>query len=188
MPNENWGQRAVAGKSVAGLLSRIECEELIRQAGEIGLARAKVVQHGDVVVSKLRTHDNTVLPLEPQRQWLHDRILFAAREVNQDLWRFDIESIDAFEILRYRPGQQFKWHFDTHSRFRRKITCVVNLSDPASYWRGGLVLRGAHLEKKVAREQGSATLFPSYVEHRARSPWLGTRWSLVAWLNGPEFR
>ena len=186
--NGVWQQRAVGAKSVPGVLSRAECDALIARAGESGLSRAKVLRSGESLVSAGRTNERAALPRTPDVEWLYDRIMSATQEVNRELWRFEITGIDAIEVLRYRPGQKFDWHFDTHGTLRRKITCVINLSDPASYWRGGLVLRAAHLEKKRSREQGAATLFPSYIQHRARPPLWGTRWSLVAWLTGPQWR
>jgi PKHD-type hydroxylase len=186
--DEMWQQWAVVAKSVGGILTADECERIIHETAEIDFGRARVLRAGKDTVTKTRTNDRAIFPRNAEHQWLYDRIRAVAESVNEELWRFEITGIDEIDILRYRLGRQFKWHYDTHRSFRRKITCVVNLSDPSTYWKGGLEIRCTHLEKKFRRNQGAATFFPSYIQHCARPPWLGTRWSLVAWLTGPEWR
>src|SRR5512145_862373 len=107
-------------------------------------------------------------------------------KVNAEHWRFALTGIETMQVLRYRPMQRFKWHYDVAPGVGRKITCIVSLAPPESYWRGKLELMAGHQDYPLAPLQGSATLFPSYIVHRATAPWWGERWSLVAWLTGPD--
>jgi PKHD-type hydroxylase len=136
--------------------------------------------------SKERTSHQAVLRRGPETEWLFERLLFVGGKVNGDLWRFALTGIENLQVLRYRPMQRFRWHFDSLPGSGRKITCVVNVGDPGAHWRGKLELMASHEGRSLARLQGSATLFPSYLPHRATAPWWGERWSLVAWLTGPE--
>ena len=40
----------------------------------------------------------------------------------------------------------------------------------------------------MSRKQGTAIAFPSYVLHGVKPVTTGTRYSLVAWITGPEFK
>ena len=37
-------------------------------------------------------------------------------------------------------------------------------------------------------QPGHVVIFPSWISHRVQPVTSGTRYSLVAWMNGPEFR
>jgi predicted 2-oxoglutarate/Fe(II)-dependent dioxygenase YbiX len=108
--------------------------------------------------------------------------------INAEQWRFDIQGIQQLQILRYRPFQRFKWHYDTYTGSDRKLTAVVNLSAPHEYIGGGLQVKADIENVRFMREQGAGCWFPSYLEHRARAPIWGTRWVLVAWFTGPAWR
>ena len=108
--------------------------------------------------------------------------------IHAEQWRFDIQGIQQWQILRYSPLQKFSWHWDTFTGSDRKLTAVVNLSAPTEYLGGGLQVKAGIDNVRFIREQGAGCWFPSYVEHRARAPIFGTRWVLVAWLTGPAWR
>jgi len=182
-----WNQLPVHAKSVSGVLTAAECEAVIRDALAIGMSRGLVLTRKGPRPSRTRTCDEARLPRAPEREWLYERILAKTDAVNAEYWRFALTGIEEIRALRYKPMQRFQPHFDTFPGSPRKLTCVVNLSPPASYWRGGLRLKGAHRDKAVATLQGSATWFPSYLMHGAAAPWWGERWALVAWLTGPPW-
>jgi len=91
-------------------------------------------------------------------------------------------------VLQYRPGDHIPWHPD----FRpHEVNFKVSVSiclEP-----------GAHQLEYVASEgvatfvgqPGDAVFFPSWVAHRVvprEGVVLAQRWSLAAWLRGPEYR
>jgi len=107
---------------------------------------------------------------------------------------FDLtEFAESPQVARY--GAEREGHFDWHSDIgagalaaRRKLTIVVQLSEPEGYAGGGLELwPDAHV-RQVPRVQGQAVVFPSFVLHRVTPVTLGTRWSLTLWSHGPAFR
>jgi PKHD-type hydroxylase len=115
-------------------------------------------------------------------------MLELTKAINEENWNFDVPGIQQLQILKYSPLQQFWWHFDTFTGSDRKLTAVVNLSDPSEYLGGGLQVKTDIENKQFMREQGAGCWFPSYIEHRAKAPIWGTRWVLVAWLTGPAWR
>jgi PKHD-type hydroxylase len=171
---------------VPAVLSPAECETVQRAALSAGFSRSLTTsrQGAGAKQSRQRTSHQAVLRRTPETEWLYERVLALGEKVNAEHWRFAITGMESMQALRYRPMQRFRWHYDALPG--RKITCVINLATPGSYWRGRLELKGAHEDRALAPLQGSATLFPSYLLHRATAPWWGERWSLVAWLTGPD--
>jgi predicted 2-oxoglutarate/Fe(II)-dependent dioxygenase YbiX len=186
-PTSAWLQKPLRAKSVAGILNAEECAAVRSGALRLGLSRALLSNANGVYVSKARTCDWARLSRTPEHEWLYRRILAATETVNDENWRFALTGIDNIGVLRYRPLQRHRWHFDTAIGSQRKLTCVINLSPPESYWGGGLQVKGHHESREVAPLQGSGTWFPAYLEHRARAPWRGERWSLAAIMTGPAW-
>ena len=70
---------------------------------------------------------------------------------------------------------------------RRKLTIVVQLSEPDAYTGGDLeVMPGANIIS-ADRARGTATLFPSFVLHRVTPVTVGERHSLTVWCHGAPF-
>jgi PKHD-type hydroxylase len=68
----------------------------------------------------------------------------------------------------------------------RKLSVVVELAG-REYDGGGIeVFYGEGTGNRIALGQGDALIFPSFIMHRALPVQSGTRWTLVAWLTGPE--
>ena len=123
-------------------------------------------------------------------KWLYSYVAAVTDEVNSEHYRFDITDMQQLQVLRYRPGQWFRWHFDAIETEGdiRKMTMVINLSRPNDYYLGGLRVDGNWHNVKHAEDQGAASFFPSWMKHCARAPIWGTRWVLVAWITGPAWR
>lgn len=116
-------------------------------------------------------------------------------------WNYEIHGMENMQYTIYHDGNDhYHWHTDTIAGEPnpRKLTCIVQLSDRASYDGGGLNLMVAtELEGEGAvmpidvdgfREQGSVLVFPSYLQHRVLPVTRGTRYSLVTWFRGPPWR
>lgn len=130
----------------------------------------------------------------PEGAWLMDRLIGTIVEANRNRFGFDIaEFAESAQIARY--GAERQGHFDWHSDIgagvlaaKRKLTIVVQLSDPDAYEGGALELWPDSNVHQAPRMQGMATVFPSFVLHRVTPVTAGTRWSLTLWAHGPAFR
>ena len=115
-------------------------------------------------------------------------------QANREAFGFDLaEFAESAQVARY--GAEREAHFDWHSDIgagalasKRKLTIVVQLSDPGSYDGGTLDLRPDSNVRQAPRERGAAVVFPSFVLHRVTPVTAGTRWSLTLWSHGPAFR
>lgn len=188
MNDIGWQQRPMRAVSAPLLLTPEQCDAVRQDAFATGFAKAIARDaDGNAYKNKIRSYNFARLPRKPERDWLYDLILAKTEEVNRENWRFAVTDIEDVVVNRYRPTKRAKWHFDIYIGSERKIICVTNLSPPESYWRGGLQVRGRHENRAVAALQGSATWFPAYMEHRARAPWWGERFSMIAILTGPAW-
>jgi PKHD-type hydroxylase len=134
--------------------------------------------------------------LDEASQWLFERLGRLVLESNRRLWHFDLGGMaENLQYSRYEaPAGGYDWHLDVTSSSamplgaRRKISVVVQLSDPDDCFGGELELRPARQVVAPFLESGSAVLFPSYLLHRVAPVKQGMRESLVTWISGPPFR
>ena len=147
-----------------------------------------LAKNGKNILSPTRTCASCSLHKAPHFQWIYNYIAAVTDEVNNEHYQFDIMDMQSIQVLRYRPGQWFHWHYDTFDGSDRKLTVVINLSAPNDYIGGGLQVEGDWIRQDKARDQGSASFFPAWLKHRARAPIWGTRWALVAWITGPAWK
>ena len=89
-------------------------------------------------------------------------------------------------------------HDPDHVGLCRKVSVTVNLSNPNDYDGGDLWLTKHPQDSKISeletftnpgfRDKGAVVVFPSWVRHRVTPVTRGTRYSAVAWFNGPPLR
>ncbi|HBM58955.1 2OG-Fe(II) oxygenase [Salipiger marinus] len=178
--------------SIPDAFSETDCSRLIEIARGAEASDARLV--GQQRAHNLRRADLVWLDDVPETGWVMDRIIELVRQANRDTYGFDLDAFDeSAQVARY--GAEREGHFDWHSDVgegrlasRRKLTMVVQLSEPDAYEGGGLeVMPSSHVVTAV-RSRGQATLFPSYLLHRVTPVTGGERFSLTIWAHGPAFR
>ena len=131
-----------------------------------------------------------------QFSWVFDDLWRMAIQANRDWFGFHITNLDFIQVAEYRDDVrgEYKKHHDTfwinESPYHRKITCVIQLTDPSQYEGGDLELydlHDNHPDKQELRTRGTAIFFPSFINHAATPVTKGTRHSLAAWFEGPKF-
>jgi len=173
-------------------LSPEDCARIMSLASAARLADAGLVRAG--AVHDIRRADLCWLDDVPQAGWVMDRMIGTVSQANRQGFGFDLtEFAESAQVARY--GAERQGHFDWHSDIgagviaaKRKLTIVVQLSDPAAYEGGMLELRPDSNLVQADQTQGTATIFPSFVLHRVTPVTTGTRWSLTLWAHGPAFR
>jgi len=122
-------------------------------------------------------------------------------EVNVEAFGFDLYSdpyINGVQFTEYsgEEKQHYSFHLDTifneekYNFKERKLSLILQLSDPSEYEGGDLFLKIA--EKNInlnnLKQKGTLIAFPSWILHKITPVTKGTRHSLVTWLNGPAWR
>jgi PKHD-type hydroxylase len=121
-------------------------------------------------------------------EWVFDRLDKVLTVIGAKVYGFSLAPSHTFQFTIYKKFQFYNWHFDNGAAGDvRKVAMVINLCKPDSYFGGSLKIKAHEWhDKGRAREQGSATLFPCYLLHKACPVWWGTRYSLVVWATGPN--
>jgi len=120
--------------------------------------------------------------------WVFERLRKAIREVNDTVYGFDVSEFrEGFQFTRYEVGEHYGPHFDIGpgKLAERKLSLTVQLSSPDDYTGGELII---YPEFLAPRDQGTMTVFPSFMCHNVFPVKTGVRFSLVSWLAGPQFR
>jgi PKHD-type hydroxylase len=123
--------------------------------------------------------------------WIFGRLSSAIQEVNDNHFGFDLTGIDeGLQFTRYSaPGEHYTWHMDRGFAYRtRKLSISVQLNDSSEYTGGELQFKFSKDDLTVEKKRGVGIFFPSYTLHRVKKVTSGTRYSLVAWVNGPPFK
>lgn len=173
-------------------LSPAECDTLVALCAEAPKKDAGLVR--GATSHQIRRADLVWLDDLPQAAWVMDRMIRLVGQANREAFGFDLDEFaESPQVARY--GAERQGHFDWHSDIgagalaqKRKLTIVVQLSDPADYDGGTLELRPDSTVRQAPRDRGTAVIFPSFVLHRVTPVSLGTRWSLTLWSHGPAFR
>jgi PKHD-type hydroxylase len=134
---------------------------------------------------------------DPELGYLFDELWKLAIRANHDWFNIHISKIDYYQIAEYDSANQgeYKTHHDIFYMngdpyYHRKLSCVIQLSDPKSYEGGDLSFDQvtAYPNAEELREQGTVIFFPSFVRHAAAPVTSGKRYSVAAWFDGPKWR
>jgi PKHD-type hydroxylase len=119
-------------------------------------------------------------------------------KANKDFWNFNLlNSPENIQYTEYRSNTKshYDWHQDYSSTTYRKLSIVLQLSDPSEYEGGDLEIwiPDPKTKKKdavttLSKQKGSIVVFPSYLWHRVTPVTKGIRKSLVWWVGGSPFR
>jgi PKHD-type hydroxylase len=83
----------------------------------------------------------------------------------------------------------YKWHQDFGgSGASRKLSVVLQLSDPSEYEGGELQILTSGQAISIQKKRGLITVFPAWTLHQVTPVVKGTRQTLVTWISGPQFK
>lgn len=178
-----------------GLLSPAECKRVIKHAVRNYKPREAVVGHGanarhdEMRSSTVRWLSYCDIDLLWLRMRIEEQILIA----NRDGFGFNLQpSFTEIQFTQYDAavGGHYDWHEDNSAVMKkpmdRKLSFVLQLSDPADYDGGKFELHGDPLPPGAYTRQGDALIFRSGLRHRVTPVTRGTRYSLVTWVHGPR--
>jgi PKHD-type hydroxylase len=173
-----------------GGLTSEEVDKIVEDAKEYPFIKALVVDEENT--DKFRKSNIKWLPFDSKWDWVIDKIMSQVVEANDTIWKFDLNSvIDNIQYTEYEGnGGHYDWHLDIGpgSISHRKISIVVQLSDPEEYVGGDLEIMTGSDHTKIPRGKGNVIIFPSFLLHRVVPLISGNRKSLVLWVGGGHYK
>lgn len=127
----------------------------------------------------------------PDTRWIYERLSDVASQLNADFYRFDLIGFgEALQLTHYdgTDAGMYGWHQDFNANVSRKLSVVVQLTDPSEYEGGNLQIADGIEPATVLKERGLMAVFPSWQLHQVTPVTSGSRQSLVAWISGAPFR
>lgn len=152
----------------------------------------------------------------PTTHWTAGFVWHYVERANRENFLYDIRNIDgeSMQFTQYGEGEFYGWHNDAgisghykpvsvgnHHEGRtqdylneklelvRKLSFVVQLSDPDDYEGGNLQLLAEDGKSYFApRKRGTVIVFDSRTQHRVLKVTGGLRKSLVGWVVGPRWK
>jgi len=172
--------------------SKEECEEIIKIGKEFNLQNAKVgIDKVNEVNKKIRLSKISWLYPNEKTEWIFRRLTSYLTNLNEQYFKFDLFGlIEGLQFTVYQSPDNF-YHQHVDSSFGctiRKLSMSLLLSDPKKYKGGDLKLYLGKEPIVLPKEQGKILTFPSYTLHEVTPVTKGTRYSLVAWITGPQFK
>ena len=169
--------------------------------------------YGDALNKDQRNSKNAWVPTT---HWTAGFVWHYVERANRENFLYDIRNIDgeSMQFTQYDVGEFYNWHNDAgisgqykpvsvgnHHEGRaqdylnenlelvRKLSFVVQLSDPDDYEGGNFQLLGEDGKSYFApRRKGTVVVFDSRTQHRVLKVTKGIRKSLVGWVVGPRWK
>lgn len=174
-------------------LLKEECDKIISFANKKKLEEATILSKNKNKEYMKKIRDSHITWLYPCEE-LHPIYLKIANitfNLNKSYFNFDLSGFaEGFQFTNYKaPAGKYGKHIDRGlNTVIRKLSIVIQLTDPKKYEGGDLCLYVGDEAITVPKEQGKLVVFPSFVLHEVTPVTKGERNSLVAWLTGPQFK
>lgn len=146
----------------------------------------------DVLNTTVRRSTNTWIPHTEKTSWLYDKVITAVKNINKDIYNFELTGTEVFQYAVYDHKVQGKydWHNDMSvgNSSIRKLSASVILSDTRDFKGGSFLFAPDGNKIEIEQEQGRIIVFPSWTPHCVTPVLRGTRVSLVLWFHGGRFK
>jgi len=149
-------------------------------------------ENGSQVNTKVRRSELNWLYKAPECEWVFEKLAHVASSLNADYFGFDLTGFgEQLQLTNYHEDRQgtYTWHQDFGSSgSSRKLSMVLQLSDPSEYEGGELQIFTGRNPTSIQKKRGLITVFPAWTLHQVTPVVKGTRQTLVAWISGPAFK
>lgn len=149
-----------------------------------------VINAGDNI-EEIRKSEVAWVSNNSEISWLYDRLAYITRKINSQFYHFNLSGfVEDFQYTVYDgDASHYDWHLDMSntSNSPRKLTLVLQLSDPSEYEGGDLQTLTKAEPGVVDKKKGMVAAFPSWTLHKVTPVTSGIRKSLVVWVAGPQF-
>lgn len=177
------------------MFTQEECEKIINISKDIYSVSASVggTEESSEILKNIRSAQIYHVQSTEENRWIYDKIAGIVSIVNNEYFKYSVFGITHdMQLLEYRSDEEVVGHYDWHADAgtgepaTRKISLVVQLTNPKNYTGCNLVVNNYGTEITANREQGSVHLFPSYMVHKVTNIISGTRYALIVWIHGSE--
>lgn len=172
-----------------------EIDQIIKLGESFPTTTALVEGKESLEKSSIRESQVSWIPQNEDTLWIYDRLSWIARHLNGEFYKFDLHGFGEnfqFSVYDETYNGHYTWHrdsgFTSQGTPPRKLTLVLQLTDPSEYEGGSLEVFTKPDPEEVDKEKGLVTVFPSFTLHRVTPVTKGTRKTLVAWICGPAFK
>jgi PKHD-type hydroxylase len=143
---------------------------------------------------EIRRSELNWLECNNETEWVFKKLAHVVSALNSQFFFFDLTGFgEAIQLTHYDEKYQgmYGWHVDFGNSTvspSRKLSLVMQLSDPVDYEGGILELRPHGNDIiKMRKQRGLIVCFPSWTLHQVTPVTKGNRQSLVSWISGPAF-
>lgn len=159
--------------ALPGILTPEECDEIERLA--------EVVPHYVFPHCDARTR-------ELGHRSVLDGLKAVAEFANGIYWQYDLDPEPFSWMQEYIEGGSYPLHMDGAPGQMRKLTAVLQLSNPSDYSGGNLELQIHPNRYVVPKERGTVVVFLPWILHEVTPIRLGLRQTINMGFYGPAFR
>ena len=179
---------------VENAFSEKEIKDIIFTGESFNLSKARL-SNREITDNYHEVRESKVswIKLQEDNSWIFDKLMGIINSANSDIFNFNIVGFS--EPLQYTVYEgENKSHFESHVDYiggtsaPRKLSLVMQLSDPSEYEGGDLLIHVGHEPIKIKKKKGNIVIFPSFVLHKVTPVTSGIRKTLVAWSTGPAFK
>lgn len=114
------------------------------------------------------------------------------KQANIEIYDFNLMGIidqDFPQVFKYSENNFYKMHLELNPAApSRKISFIINLSDPSTYTGGELEFLNVDAHGGILQEQGACLTFPSYLPYCINPVTSGTRHIIVGHVHGAVFK
>lgn len=179
----------------SGIVSDQHIEELKNTSSKYPIADAALGFDGSTYNNEYRKSE--IRWLDATAEHLAVSIIsYYTKMANRNAFGFDIDFINDIQYTTYYGSDngKYDWHedifWDCPRAYHRKISFILQLSDPSEYEGGEVELDPSIIQPDPIdlKKKGTVLVFPSFLRHRVLPVTSGVRRSLVSWVEGPKFR
>ena len=148
-----------------------------------------VLDTAGITDNNVRRSSVTWLNNNNETSWIYTKLAQCAGVLNARFYGFNLTGFgEALQLTNYDSTNKgmYRWHQDHAAQVSRKLSVVVQLSDPYEYEGGELQILTGQLDN-VIKQRGLVTVFPAWTVHQVTPVTKGSRQTLVAWISGPDF-
>jgi len=168
-----------------------ELDEIVIQGNRVkktsGTVGGSILDYRVCDIAWLKSNE-----VESDFDWIYATLTDAIKKVNNEYFQFDLTHLTALQFTVYdgKNNSNYQKHMDLGRSFpNRKLSFSIQLSDDNEYTGGDLRFHYIKTQPEIApRTRGKIIFFPTWTVHDVTTVTQGIRYSLVGWVNGPNFK